>query len=140
LKTEEKRYLLTKKRGFLATVNDYGTPTLVPVCFAYDDGVLYTGVDAKPKTSRLARISNVKRRPEVAFIVDTYSDDWMGLSYLLIHGKAALVTSLRERRHAVRLLTKKYPQYRWLGKEMKAIVKITVKRTKFWKFKKRLQT
>jgi PPOX class probable F420-dependent enzyme len=132
---EEERYLLSKARGFMATVNDDGTPTLVPVCFAYAGGVLYMGVDAKPKSEHLARIRNIRKRRRVAFIVDTYSKDWRRLSYLLVHGRAGLVSGGRERRRAAELLVKRYPQYRWLGKGMKQIVKITVERTKYWQFR-----
>jgi len=135
LKKEEERYLLSRDRGFLATVNDDGTPTLVPVCFAYDGGTIYTGVDAKPKSPRLARIKNVKRRAQVAFIVDTYSKDWRRLSYLLVHGRAKLITERSERRRATKLLVEKYPQYRWLGNEINEILKIGIKRTKFWRFR-----
>jgi PPOX class probable F420-dependent enzyme len=136
LRADEGRYLTTKERGFLATVNADGTPTVVPVCFAYERGTIYTAVDTKPKSERLARIENIRRAHEAAFIVDVYSRDWRRLSYLLIHGKAGLVRDGRERRRAVRLLTRTYSQYGWLGKGMKDVVKIRVERTKFWQFKK----
>jgi PPOX class probable F420-dependent enzyme len=135
LRSDEERYLLSKERGFLATVNDDGTPTLVPICFAYREGVLYTAVNAKPKSKHLARTKNIRKRHRVAFIVDTYSKDWRRLSYLLIHGRAEFVVSARERNLATTLLVKKYHQYRWLRRSMMAIIKITVEKTKLWKFK-----
>jgi PPOX class probable F420-dependent enzyme len=135
LKEDEERYLRSKERGFLATANEDGTPTVVPVCFVYDQGKVYTAVDAKPKGPRLARIANIRRRPRVSFMVDAYSRDWSKLSYLLIHGKAELVTADSERKRAARLLIAKYPQYRMLGTAMREIVRVRVERTKFWKLR-----
>ena len=45
----------------LATVAPDGGPHLVPVVFALRDGVVYTAVDAKPKTTqRLRRLTNIE--------------------------------------------------------------------------------
>jgi len=136
LRAEEERYLLSKQRGFLATVNEDGVPTVVPVCFVYDRGTIYTGVDAKPKSPHLARIRNVKKTgAQVAFIVDTYSKDWRRLSYMLVHGGAKLVSERSERRRAIKLLVEKYPQYQWLGNDIKEILKVDIERTKLWRFR-----
>src|SRR6478735_2848266 len=52
--------------GRLATVTDEGHPHVVPCCFALaaDDEVVYSAVDAKPKsTLSLRRLANLRARP-----------------------------------------------------------------------------
>ncbi|TLY12276.1 MAG: hypothetical protein E6K84_06975 [Thaumarchaeota archaeon] len=80
LNEEAESYLRTKERGFLATIGKEG-PTVIPVCFAYESGKIYSAIDRKPKSGReLARVKNIEKNPRVAFILDTYSDDWRRLS------------------------------------------------------------
>jgi PPOX class probable F420-dependent enzyme len=65
--------------GRLATLDADGSPHLVPFCFALDGDVLYSAVDEKPKRSRrLKRLESIRRRPEVAVLVDHYEEDWCG--------------------------------------------------------------
>ena len=128
-------YLIGKERGFLATVGKNGEPTIVPVCFVYSNGMIYTAVDSKPKKrGELARARNIQVNQRVAFIVDTYTDDWRRLSYVLLHGRAAIVTNLKESGSATEMLVSKYPQYRWLGLKDNQVIRITVGRAKLWRF------
>jgi PPOX class probable F420-dependent enzyme len=134
MKEREEDYLRLKERGFLATLGKNGNPTIVPVCFVYSKGVIYTAIDEKPKSSRVpARITNIERDSRVAFIVDNYSQNWKKLSYLLVHGKARVVENQREVEEAKSLLVGKYPQYRRLKLKEQVIV-ISVDRTKLWEF------
>ncbi len=134
MKSEAEDYLRDKERGFLATVGD-GRPTIVPVCFVYESGKIYTAIDRKPKTRLpLARLTNIGKNPHVAFLVDTYTDDWRRLSYLLIHGEAFKVENQKEREKAKQMLLTKYPQYRWLKLEDSAILCVEVEGVKLWKF------
>lgn len=131
---EAEDYLRGKERGFLATVGDH-RPTVVPVCFVYDSGKIYTAIDEKPKTRLpLARTTNIKKNPHVAFLVDTYSEDWRRLSYLLIHGEAFEVENHKEMEKAKRMLLSKYPQYRWLELEDPSILRVEIEKAKLWKF------
>ena len=137
LNEEAESYLRTKERGFLATIGKEG-PTVIPVCFAYESGKIYSAIDRKPKSGReLARVKNIEKNPRVAFILDTYSDDWRRLSYLLVHGKASLVREPSEEGRAKELLLSKYPQYRWLGLDGSRTIRVTVESLKFWKFQPR---
>ena len=134
---EAESYLRTKERGFLATMGEEG-PTVIPVCFAYESGKIYSAIDRKPKSGHtLARVKNIERNPRVAFILDTYSDDWRRLSYLLVHGKASLVRDQGEKSRAKNLLLSKYPQYRWLGLDGSRTIRITIESLKLWKFQSR---
>ncbi len=134
MKSEAEDYLRDKERGFLATVGD-GKPTIVPVCFVYDSGKIYSAIDKKPKTrSPLARVTNISKTPRVAFLVDTYTDDWRRLSYLLIHGEALEVENHKERERAKRMLLSKYPQYRWLKLKDSTILCVVIESVKLWRF------
>ena len=95
----------------LATVDRYGRPHIVPICFAMsDDGhTLYTAVDDKPKrTRRLKRLDNIEANPQVEVLIDRYEEDWSKLWWVRLRGTAQLVEDER----AVELLRAKYPQYR----------------------------
>ncbi len=99
--------------GHLATAGPEGQPHLVPVCFALADNMVYSAVDAKPKsTRRLRRIANVERNPKVSLLVDHYEEDWRRLWWVRLDGRASVVRSGPEFEGALRLLADKYPQYR----------------------------
>jgi PPOX class probable F420-dependent enzyme len=131
---KEEEYLRLKERGFLATLGKNGNPTIVPVCFAYSNGAIYTAIDEKPKSSRVpARLTNIEGDSRVAFIIDNYSQNWEKLSYLLVHGKARVVENQGEVDKAKSLLIGKYPQYRRL-KLKEQMIEISVDRIKLWEF------
>jgi PPOX class probable F420-dependent enzyme len=93
----------------LATVTALGRPHIVPVCFALDDGTVYTAVDAKPKaTSALARLENVRATGRASLLVDHYEEDWSSLWWVRVEGVAEVVRSER----AIDALAAKYEQYR----------------------------
>jgi PPOX class probable F420-dependent enzyme len=98
--------------------------------------VIYTAIDRKPKGPRLARLSNILSNPSVAFLVDSYSEDWTELSYLLLHGDAHLVRDEEEAEAARELLKERYPQYGWLKLDGRPIIAIRVHKSKFWAFGK----
>ena len=98
----------------LATVNSRGQPHIVPICFVLDGAVFYTAIDRKPKriaAGKLTRVRNIEASGKVALLVDEYSEDWSRLWFVLVRGRARLVTTAAERARAVRMLRKKYPQY-----------------------------
>jgi PPOX class probable F420-dependent enzyme len=131
----EREYLRSCRRGFLATSAGV-RPTVVPVCFCLKGDSIYSAIDRKPKGPRLARLSNIMSNPQVAFLVDNYSEDWAGLSYLLIHGQAELVSGEQEAETARKLLRRKYPQYRQLKLDGRPILAIRIEKTKSWAFGK----
>jgi PPOX class probable F420-dependent enzyme len=96
----------------LGTVTPDGTPHLVPVVFALRDEVVYTAVDAKPKTTqRLRRLANIERHPQVSLLVDHYADDWMQLWWVRIDGIAAIHHDGDDLHAGRDLLRAKYAQY-----------------------------
>jgi len=99
----------------LATLDDQQRPHLVPICFALHENVFYSAIDRKPKRvapTGLARVRNIKKRPQVALLVDHYEEDCKLLWYVLVRGEADLVFAPAERKRALLSLRAKYPQYR----------------------------
>jgi PPOX class probable F420-dependent enzyme len=135
MKQYEEDYLRLKERGFLVTLSEKQRPTIIPICFAYQSGTIYTAIDKKPKGKKLARLTNIASNKIVAFLVDNYSENWNKLSYLLIHGVARIVTVKNEEARAKDLLKMKYPQYRRLKLDGAKVIAIDVKESKFWLFK-----
>jgi PPOX class probable F420-dependent enzyme len=103
----------------LATVRD-GAPRLVPIVFALIGDVLYTAVDAKPKTTTaLRRLDDIRASPAVCVLVDHYEADWTHLWWARADGQARVLDAGRaggaadeEAHTALRGLTERYPVYR----------------------------
>lgn len=94
----------------LATADAHGRPHLVPIVFALEASVIYSGVDAKPKTrTALRRLANIAVNPQVSLLVDHYGDDWTQLWWARADGTARL---LADADVAARILAERYPQYR----------------------------
>jgi PPOX class probable F420-dependent enzyme len=102
--------------AMLATASSAGVPHLVPVVFAlpeHRDDILYTAVDAKPKTTqRLRRLVNIEHNPVVSLLVDHYDDDWAKLWWVRLDGTASIHHGGVEMATGYALLRAKYPQYR----------------------------
>ncbi len=113
-----------------------GAPLVVPICFACGRESIYSVVDEKPKrvpASRLRRLRNIRANPKVCLLVDHYEEDWRRLSYQIVEGSAKLLKKGREREGAIRLLRKKYPQYRAMYLKDKPVIKIVPRRLIAWK-------
>jgi PPOX class probable F420-dependent enzyme len=96
-----------------ATVAPDGRPSLVPVCFAAVDGVVYHAVDHKPKATRaLARMDHVRAEPRAALLVDHYAEDWSALWWVRADGTARVLVDGVEAETALELLAERYAQYR----------------------------
>jgi PPOX class probable F420-dependent enzyme len=98
--------------GHLATVWPDGRPHVVPCCFVLVDDVVYSAVDAKPKsTLALQRLRNVAAHPAASLAVDHYEEDWTQLWWIRLDGQARVVDRGPERDAAIDALTAKYRQY-----------------------------
>ncbi|MGA7053120.1 MAG: TIGR03668 family PPOX class F420-dependent oxidoreductase [Mycobacterium sp.] len=116
----------------LATITPDGLPHLVPVVFAVDDDVIYTAVDAKPKTTqRLRRLTNIESNPRVSLLVDHYAEDWTQLWWVRVDGAAAIHRDGAEVRTGHRLLRAKYPQYQTVSLSG-PVIAVTVGRWSSW--------
>lgn len=120
----------------LATVTPAGSPHLVPVVFAVDPdgrGVVYTAVDAKPKTTRqLRRLANIDANPRVSLLVDHYADDWTRLWWVRADGVATVHADGAVADQGVHLLRAKYPQYQSVPLDG-PVIAVTVRRWSDWR-------
>lgn len=119
----------------LATITPDGLPHLVPVVFAVADDapdVVYTAVDAKPKTTRrLRRLANIDENPHVSLLVDHYADDWTRLWWVRADGAASIRANGATLESAYRLLRAKYPQYQSVPLDG-PVIAIAVRRWSSW--------
>jgi PPOX class probable F420-dependent enzyme len=112
LKPDEARRLFSAARvARLATVSGT-TPHVVPFTFAVDGDVIYTAVDAKPKsTTNLRRLRNIRDNARVAALADYYDDDWSTLWWVRADGLATVLEDADAIARPIGLLADRYPQY-----------------------------
>jgi PPOX class probable F420-dependent enzyme len=112
LDTDEARHRFVGSRvARLATVFADGRPHIVPIVFAVRGNVLFSAVDAKPKsTPALQRLANVLGHPAVAVLADHYDEEWTQLWWARADGIARLASGA-ESGVALGLLVARYPQY-----------------------------
>ena len=119
LSTEQLDFVNAERAGRLATADANGEPHVIPVCYAYDSNSFYIALDAKPKRvapRQLKRIRNILENPQVALVIDRYSDDWSRLAYLLVRGTAELIPPGEdEHKRATALLRERYAQYQTMS-------------------------
>ena len=115
----------------LATIDSEFKPHLVPVVFVFDGNHFFIPVDEKRKKTKLEklrRIKNIQSNPNVALLIDEYSEDWSRLAFVMIQGTASVVKSRPQAdiqlKQALKELTTKYTQYQKIGTgEMCIIIK-----------------
>jgi len=96
----------------LATTSAAGAPHIVPITFTVDDDVIFTAVDAKPKsTTRLRRLDNIRANPRACVLVDHYAQDWSALWWVRADGTAAVIEDRAAMAAPLALLARRYPQY-----------------------------
>ncbi len=128
--------LATARVAHLATAAPDGRPHVVPICFAWRDGILYTPLDLKPKRSRdprrLRRVRNLLANPRASVVVDRWDEDWSRLAYVLLEGEATLLEAGAERRAAEEALVAKYPQYRGQALAGRPIIRVRADHVVTW--------
>ena len=128
-------FVKTRRAGRLATADASGAPYAVPICFAFDGARIYSAIDLKPKSvggRALKRVRNIMENPEVALVIDDYSEDWSKLAYVMVRGVAKIIENGEERDCAESLLRQKYPQYATMLEPGCAIIRITPERVVSW--------
>ena len=125
--------------GRLATADASGQPLVVPICYAFDGASLFSAIDAKPKRPGprgLRRIRNIRENPRVSVVIDRYDEDWTQLRYVIIQGRAEILTDGGDFSRGVDLLLAKYPQYRSMGLKREAglMIKVEPARVTEWQY------
>jgi len=136
LQPGERRFLVSHRVAHLATADERGRPHVVPVCFVVVGDRIFIALDEKPKSvapGALRRVRNLLAQPEVALVVDDYSDDWERLAYLLLRGTGGLIDPADpEHAEVVRQLREKYPQYRAMRLDERPLIRIIIQSARAW--------
>ena len=135
--TEWEREFITRHRlAHLATIDENGKPHVVPIVYAFDSNKLFTPIDDKPKSvnpKQLQRVRNIKLNEYVSVIIDDYSEDWTKLAWVQIRGQAEILSYGDEYEIGIKLLTKKYPQYRDMPIQGKLLITISPQKVLSWR-------
>jgi PPOX class probable F420-dependent enzyme len=134
LSEREHRFLSRRMVGHLATADRHGAPHVVPVCFAIEDDALYITIDEKPKHAGvpLKRLRNIAENPAVAVVVDRYDDDWTRLGWVMLRGRAEILTAGAEHARAQELLRGRYPQLNEMHIASLPVIAVRVERLTSW--------
>ena len=135
LNQREKEFLSAGRVAHLATTDARGHPLVVPICYAFEDTDVYSSIDAKPKKISpllLERVRNIRENAYVSIVVDRYEEDWSRLAYVLIRGRAKILTRGPRHKKGVHLLRMKYPQYQEMAIEKRPIIHVALNHTKSW--------
>jgi PPOX class probable F420-dependent enzyme len=119
----------------MATTDAAGHPHVIPIVFAVDEEKLYTPLDRKPKRvapGQLKRVRNLLKNPQVAVVVDEYSENWDRLAWVLLSGTGTIHESGPAHAAGVRLLENKYPQYEKMRLEDRPLIVVTPRRVTSW--------
>jgi PPOX class probable F420-dependent enzyme len=121
--------------GRLATADAAARPLVVPACFAFDGTAVYSAVDDKPKRTRgLRRLRNIAENPQASLVVDVWEEDWTRLAWVMVEGRAEVLTAGAEFTRALALLREKYPQYRTMDLEHDgAVLRLAAERVRAWR-------
>lgn len=134
---ERARLFLERQRvAHLATADRAGAPHVVPICYVLIGDSIYVSLDEKPKHGapmRLRRVRNIEENPQVSVVADVYDDDdWARLGFVLVRGRARILSPGEEHRRALEALRRKYAQYRAMALEDRPVIAITIERTTNW--------
>ncbi len=135
LNSREKEFLGAGRVAHLATTDARGRPLVIPICYAFEDADVYSSIDAKPKKIApllLERVRNIRENSYVSMVVDRYEEDWSRLAYVLIRGRAKILTRGPRHKKGVHLLRMKYPQYQEMVLEERPIIHVAVDHAKSW--------
>lgn len=136
-------FLVAARRAILATIDPDGRPRPVPICFIVDAADpdparvrLLTPLDDKPKAvddkRALARVRDIRARPDVSVLVERWDEDWSRLGWLRVNGRATLVEPADVSPDAVERLRAKYPQYATHALGSSPMIAIDIERATSW--------
>ena len=135
LSDAEREFLADRRVAHLATADRRGVPHVVPVCFVLADGRIYIAIDEKPKRrpgAPLKRLRNIAENPMVAVVVDRYDEEWSRLGWIMLRGRARILTAGAEHDTAQTLLRARYPQLVAMRIVELPVIAIRIERTTSW--------
>jgi PPOX class probable F420-dependent enzyme len=132
LSAKDLRFLARERVVRLATADRRGAAWVVPVCHAVEDGRIYIGTGAGG-----LKVRNIRRTRQAALVADRYRESWRGLRGVAVAGRADVFARGPEFERGVRLLYRKYRQYRRvaaLEPGESVIVRLTPRRVMSWRY------
>ena len=135
LSDREFRFLVAVRIAHLATADRGAIPHVVPVCFVVSGDTLYITIDEKPKrrpVTTLKRLKNISENPVVAIVVDRYDEDWARLGWVMLHGRAEILTQGTEHDDAQALLHSRYPQLEAMLIAEYPVIAVRIERATSW--------
>jgi PPOX class probable F420-dependent enzyme len=135
LSPRERQFIDTRRVAHLATADARAAPHVVPVCFCLVDDALYITIDRKPKRDRarpLKRLSNITDNPQAAVVFDRYDEDWRRLGWVMLRGRAEILTAGGEHDRAQSLLRSRYPQLAAMQIEALPVIAVRIERVSSW--------
>jgi PPOX class probable F420-dependent enzyme len=131
----ERNFVVAQRVGRLATADARGNPHVVPVCFAIAEDTLYITIDEKPKRAAgrpLKRLRNLMDNPSTAFVADRYDEDWSRLGWVMLRGRADILTDGAEHDRAQALLRERYAPYRTMQLAGLPVIALRIERVTSW--------
>src|SRR2546428_13815766 len=125
LSQREKRYLDRARICRVASADRNGTPHVAPLCHAFDVARRTAYVATSGRTAR-----NLRHRPTATLECDDYFENWSRLRGVVARARARIVRRGPELDRAVRLLRKKYNQYR--DTEFDEAIALHIERVSSW--------
>jgi PPOX class probable F420-dependent enzyme len=141
LDSRELAFLVAARRAIIATIDPDGRPRPIPICFIVDAADpahvrLLTPLDDKPKAvgdkRDLARVRDIRARPEVSVLVEHWDEDWSRLGWLRLNGRATLLEPADVPFDVVERLRDKYPQYATHDLQSSPMIAIDIERATSW--------
>lgn len=136
---EAEAFIRSQPVARLATVDEAGRPSLVPVCFVLHDTRIYSPIDDKKKSTswgRLKRLRNLEVNPNVCLLFDHYASDWQELRWVLVRGLAEALPPrdrfAREHAEATEALRRKYPQYEHAAIGERPLIRVVPSSVSAW--------
>ena len=131
----ERRFLARQRVAHLATADRRAVPHVVPVCFAILKRTLYITIDEKPKRvsgTALKRLKNIAENPVAAVIVDRYDEDWARLGWVMLRGRAEILSEGREHQAAQARLRSRYAQLATMQIAEYPVIAVRIERVTSW--------
>ena len=131
----ERRFLAHQRVAHLATADRRAVPHVVPVCFAILKRTLYITIDDKPKRvsgAALKRLRNIVENPVAAVIVDRYDENWTQLGWIMLRGRAEILSKGKEHQAAQARLRSRYPQLAAMQIAEYPVIAVRIERVTSW--------
>jgi PPOX class probable F420-dependent enzyme len=107
----------------------------VPVCFAVAEEAVYITIDEKPKRASsvpLKRLRNIAENAAVAVVADRYDEDWTRLGWVMLRGRAEILSEGTEHDAAQALLRSRYPQLAAMRIARHPVIAVRIEKATSW--------